>query len=233
MLLKVNRNLKYVCYDSVHKDDRCFLLIRTFLCLASVLINMTSVKFFNCTLVAVVNIFNPFCTMILAAIFLREKLACYKIVQLLIALGGAALLILFTPQPQSGNGEPSAAADSPVDPMLVFMYVCLFANPMFISSSNKLVSRKARNLNYNVISISTSTAGIVFFTAICYAVGDGLGSWQQYNLLDWVWLCSLSLSFVLHETFQFLSLQNWEASQLQPYAFVTPVAQTVLDLVVF
>ena len=103
MGLKVNRNLKHVCFDSIGQDDRCTLFVRTVILILTVTINMTSVKFFDCTLVAVVNTFNPFCTMILAAIFLHERLVCGRVAQLLICLGGTLLLILYTPAPESSE----------------------------------------------------------------------------------------------------------------------------------
>ena len=93
--------------------------------------------------------------------------------------------------------------------------------------------RKARNLNYNLISICTNVMGIVVFSSICFATGEGLSIYREYELLDWVFLASLSLSFVLFETLMFMSLQNWAASQVQPYAFVNLVSQAILDVLVF
>lgn len=80
-------------------------------------------------------------------------------------------------------------------------YVCLFANPLFISSSGKLLSRKMKKLDYNTLAIYLSASGIVVFGLLSFAVGDGLSAWRAYEALDWLYLVCLSLSVVIMETF--------------------------------
>lgn len=65
----------------------------------TIFINFTSIKFFTLTLVAVVNNFAPLLTVILACLILHEKLRIGKLVQLIVAFGGALVMILATPTP--------------------------------------------------------------------------------------------------------------------------------------
>lgn len=69
------------------------------------MINFTSIKFFSLTLVAVVNNFAPLLTVALAALILGERMLPHKTVQLIVAFGGALLMILVTPAPVVGDNS--------------------------------------------------------------------------------------------------------------------------------
>ena len=74
MLIKVNRNLKYVCYDSIKADQWRPLWMRTIQNQLTIFINFTAIKFFTLTLVAVINNFAPLITVVLAYMILGENL---------------------------------------------------------------------------------------------------------------------------------------------------------------
>ena len=107
MALKLNKNLKHVCYDSIEPDQWYPLWARTVQGSVSIFINFTSIKFFTLTLVAVMNNFAPLITVVLAYMILGENLATYKIVQLFIAFGGALIMILSTP-----NDDPEETTET-------------------------------------------------------------------------------------------------------------------------
>ena len=80
MAIKVNNDLKYVCYDGIEKDQWYPLWMRTIQGQATIFINFTSIKYFTLTLVAVVNNFAPLFTVLLACMILHEKIKMYKLV---------------------------------------------------------------------------------------------------------------------------------------------------------
>ena len=92
MAIKVNRNLKYVCYDSIGEGMWYPLWARVVQGNITIFINFTSIKFFSLTLVAVVNNFGPLFTVVLAYYILGEKLGRFKLFQLFFAFGGATLM---------------------------------------------------------------------------------------------------------------------------------------------
>ena len=74
MMIKVNKDLKYVCYDSIGSDQWYPLWMRTIQGQLTIFINFTSIKFFTLTLVAVVNNFAPLLTVVMAYFMLEEKI---------------------------------------------------------------------------------------------------------------------------------------------------------------
>ena len=72
----------------------------------TIMINFTSIKFFTLTLVAVVNNFSPLLTVVMAYFILNERLKMFKMVQLIVAFGGAFLMIMYTIEPkEEGDKE--------------------------------------------------------------------------------------------------------------------------------
>lgn len=88
-------------YKGIERDQWYPLWARTIQGNITIFINFTSIKFFTLTMVAVVNNFAPLFTVVLAYFLLNEQLKSYKKVQLGVCFGGAFLMILATPVPES------------------------------------------------------------------------------------------------------------------------------------
>ena len=99
MAVTINRNLKYVMFDSIPEGKWYPLCARVVQGNFTIYVNFTSIKFFTLTMVAVVNNFAPLMTVVLAGILLGEHMPTFKLVQLLIAFGGAVLMIVASPAP--------------------------------------------------------------------------------------------------------------------------------------
>ena len=69
------------------------------------MINFSSIKFFTLTLVAVVNNFSPLLTVVMAYFILNERLKMFKMVQLIVAFGGAFLMIMYTIEPEKEGNQ--------------------------------------------------------------------------------------------------------------------------------
>jgi len=228
MVLKVNTKLKQVCYDSIGEGMWYPLWARVIQGNATIFINYTSVKFFSLTLIAVVNNFAPLITVVLAYYILSERLNRFKILQLGVALGGATLMIVFTPAPELD--EPTEQTGGVM--WLAIKYACLILNPVLVAYGSVMM-RQMRSLNENVVSCYMNGVAIPVMIGLCYASGGDLSAWRSFGFLEWFCLVGLSVSTIMSQTLRFKALQNEEAAKLQPLQFLNPVYQLVFDLAIF
>ena len=122
MLITVNRNLKYVVWDSISGGQWGPLIGRTLQGNITILINFTSVKFYTLTLIAVVNNFSPLITTLLAVMFLKESLTAAVLAALFVSFLGALVMIL--------GGEE----ESPVEEgSSIIGFAALLLNPVFVA----------------------------------------------------------------------------------------------------
>ena len=138
MAIKVNKNVKYVCYDSIEAGQWRPLWMRTIQGQMTIFINFTAIKFFTLTLVAVVNNFAPLVTVVLAYFILGENLKTYKLVQLFVAFGGALLMILAMPSEEDPTDGSETELDfsseeSKTDVNTVLKYIALVLNPVLVA----------------------------------------------------------------------------------------------------
>ena len=138
MAIKVNKNVKYVCYDSIEAGHWRPLWMRTIQGILTMFITFTAIKFFTLTLVAAVNNLAPLVTGVLAYFILGENLKTYKLVQLFVAFGGALLMILAMPSeedPTDGSETDLdvSAEESKTDVKTVLNYIALVLNPVLIA----------------------------------------------------------------------------------------------------
>jgi len=77
MTVKLNKDIKYVMWDSINRDNVGGLVFRTVQGNISIFIQFMCVKYFALTTVGVTQNVSPLITVILAYFILSEKLAMY------------------------------------------------------------------------------------------------------------------------------------------------------------
>ena len=80
-----------------------------------------------------------------------------------------------------------------------------------------------KKLNENVVSCYMNGFSIPIMIGLCYATGNDLSAWKDFDGLEWFCIFALSVTVILSQTFRFKALQNEEASKLQPLQFLAPV----------
>jgi len=230
MMLKVNKDLKKVCYDTIEGKMWYPLWARTIQGMFTITINFSSIKYFTLTLVAVVNNFGPLFTVILAYFMLDERLNTFKMGQLLFAFGGATLMIVFTPLPETETPQEGDTQEGSL--ATIFKYVCLVLNPMLVAYGT-IQMRKMRSLNEDVVSCYMNGVAIPLMIVLVYATGSDLSAWNDFGGLEWFCIVALSVSVIFSQTFRFKAVQNEEAAKLQPLNFLNPVYQLIGDLAIF
>ena len=191
MIITVNRRLKYVVWDSIGGDQWWPLIGRTIQGNVTILINFTSVKFYTLTLIAVVNNFSPLFTTILAWILLGERFGVSLIVKLLIAFGGALLIILYD-KDESVVKEGSSTVG----------FIALVLNPIFVAIGTVMM-RQMRKLNESVVSCYMNATTVIVFGPAIYAMGEDLSPCLSFSVWDWCWIIGLSISVVGSQTFRY------------------------------
>ena len=210
MAIKVNRNIKYVCYDSIEAGQWRSLWMRTIQGQMTIFINFTAIKFFTLTLVAVVNNFAPLITVVMAYFILNENLKTYKLVQLFVAFGGALLMILAMPSeedPTDGSETDldDSVEESNTDVKTVLNYIVLVLNPVLVAYGTILM-RQMKKLDENVVSSYMNFWSIPVMIGLCYATGSDLSAWKDFDGLQWFCLFALSVTVILAQTFRFKAL---------------------------
>ena len=90
----MHKNIKAIMWDSLQsKSDKVGLFVRTMQGNITIVINFMTVKYFSLSTFAIVLNMAPFCTLVLAALFLKETMTIMNIVSLIIAFIGVALVI--------------------------------------------------------------------------------------------------------------------------------------------
>ena len=171
----------------------------------------------------------------MAYFILNERLKMFKMVQLIVAFGGAFLMIMYTIEPEKeGNTERVQDDEEEVQnsTSLIFKWICLILNP-FLVAYGSIMMRQMRKLDENVVSCYMNGFAIPVMIIICYSMGSDLSSWRDFEALEWFCIFALSFTVIGSQTFRFKALQNEEASKLQPLNFLAPVYQLIADLALF
>ena len=94
MIIAVNKNLKKVAYDCVTKKTYKPLIVRVLSHTISTSVNFISVKYFTLTQTAIVIQISPLLIVVLASIFLGEKMSFSQLILLLVTFCGVILMIV-------------------------------------------------------------------------------------------------------------------------------------------
>ena len=94
LMMLINVNFKKIMYDSVKKQDYPFLAFKTFSSTLTQIINSFSSKYIPLTIIGVVNNLSPLVTVLLAFIFLGERLRVLDLVFLGMLAAGIFTIVL-------------------------------------------------------------------------------------------------------------------------------------------
>ena len=96
-----------------------------------------------------------------------------------------------------------------------------------------ITMRQMRKVNEWVPSAAANFTQIPLFFLFMIVCGNDLWLFTSFGLLDYfVVLCS-GIFTILSQTFLFQALRNHSASALQPYSFLRPLQQFVVDTMFF
>ena len=174
MAVYLNKQIKYVMYDSVDSASIPPLATRVITGNFAIFVNFMAVKYFKLTMVAMAINCAPLLTLALAGPILKEKTTVGQIVSLLFAFAGIAFMIL------GGDSEERRPAYVPH----FLAYVALLMNPVCISAGN-LAMRAMRKLHDNVVSAYMAISLFLVFLPICLLSGDDLTLWTEFSFVDW------------------------------------------------
>lgn len=94
LFLLINVNLKKIMYDSVNKRDYPFLVFKTLSSTVTQIINSYSSRYIPLTIIGVVNNLSPMITVLLAFIFLGERLRVLDLIFLGLLAAGIFTVVL-------------------------------------------------------------------------------------------------------------------------------------------
>ncbi len=104
LLVLINVNLKAIMYDSVNKKDYPFIAFRTAASTMTQTINSYANKYIPLTIIGVVNNLSPAFTVLLAYIFLGERLKVIELVFFALLTAGVFLIVIGAKK-SSNSGE--------------------------------------------------------------------------------------------------------------------------------
>ena len=110
-IITYNRHLKKHVWDDVNKNNVCPLATRSGLGTITNLINYSVTKYLNLTLIAVVNNLTPPVTVVFAVLLLKEKIALFQIIMLVITV---AMIMVYAVFPY--KEPPMTPCDLTTDP---------------------------------------------------------------------------------------------------------------------
>lgn len=196
MAIKLNKDIKYVMYDSINRDNVGALIFRTVQGNLSITIQFMCVKYFSLTTVGVTQNLAPLITVVLAYYILSEKLAFFQIAALIISFAGILIVIL------GGDVEDDTHYGQDAG---FFEYFVLLANPVLIATGT-IAMRKMRKMHESVVSSYMNlTLGMTCAVAM-WIQGENLSICNGFNVPDWVYTVSLSFTVLCSQTFRFKAL---------------------------
>lgn len=162
---------------------------------------------------------NPVLVLLLATVFLNEKISWNKIAGIIIALAGAATLILF--------GKSFSVNDTTVlGDTFIFINSLSFA--IFI------IIVKPMMLRYNAITITKWVFFFGSFMVLPFGYNEFAAvEWHTFSLK--IWLCVLfvviGVTFVAY-TLNIYALRELNASTVSAYIYLQPIFTTIIAFIV-
>ena len=200
LLLLINFNFKKVMYDSVNKSDYPFLLFKTFSSTLIQIINMFSSKYIPLTIIGVVNNLSPMVTVLLAFLFLGERLRVLDLV--LLGLLAAGIFTIVLGASKTANPQEKTISQAP------WLYVALFINP-FLVASGTIISRKLKHIHEYVNAVYVNLSTIIFNWLIMLTYHEKLlPVLGHFSAVDWVYTVMQGVCAVNNQVFRFKALQN-------------------------
>lgn len=138
LLLLINVNFKKIMFGSVNNNDYPFIAFRTASSTMAQIINSYANKYIPLTVIGVVNNLAPMCTVLLAYIFLGERLKVIEIIFLGLLAAGIFAVVLGSKQ--SSNPTEKTITQAP------WLYVALFISPL-LGASGTIISRKIKHIH--------------------------------------------------------------------------------------
>lgn len=187
-------------YDSVNKKDYPLLALRTFCSTLTQVINSYSSKYIPITIIGIVNNLSPMVTVLLAFIFLNERLRAIDLVFLVLLAAGIFTVVLG--QKSSLDPGEKTITQAP------WLYVALFLNP-FLTGSGTIISRKLRHIHEYVVAVYMNLSTLVFNLILMLIFKKKLlPVLAQFSRLDWVYTVMQGVCIIGVQVFRFKALQN-------------------------
>jgi len=188
LILLINFNFKKIMVDSVKKNDYPYLTFRTLSSTLTQVINTFASKYIPLTIIGVTNNLSPLCTVVLAYIFLGERLKMLEIVFLGLLAAGIFTIVLGASK--TSNPKEKTITQAP------WLYVALFINPLLVASGT-IISRKIKHIHEYVAAVYINISTLLFNMAIMLSYKEKLlPVLANFSSLDWVCSVMQGICFV-------------------------------------
>jgi len=165
-------------------------------------------------IVGVVNNMAPVVTVILAYIFLHEKLGLADVIFLGLSLVGCITIVLGAKPPS----DPDAAGAYPTIGNAPWMYSALFTCPI-MSGAGTIALRKMRKMNTQSVALWCNVSTLVFnlgwimiANLVSHNSPDGKSEpWSKigmFNALSWSLSLISGILSLMNFVFKFMAMQN-------------------------
>lgn len=185
-LLIINRNWKFILWDSISREMWPFLIGRTVCGIISGVILFVTVQYYPVSLVAAVNNCAPVVAFIGGLIFLRESSNTKStVIALILTFIGATLLVV------SGGRSSMIPKDANF-----WVFLLMLSNP-FCLAGTSLLYRKIRSLHFQTPTCYRQFVAVpILFGALYLNNQSIVPLLLKLDIIDWLLLFGMCISQV-------------------------------------
>lgn len=222
LALGLNSNLKYICYDSIDMDSIGALAFKTFQSSICIFISYNSVKYFSVSTTGTSSAMAPLVTVVLAWLFLGEKISAYTVISILIVFSSVLMIIFGVQGQEKANMQANTLA-----------LVALCCMPLLLGGGQVAVRHMKKNhpltitVFTNLVTFVVSIVAIMCFTNVDFKIFANLG------LTSWLLILLAGILQCVEHTTKFLAFRYQQASLLQKLSFLPTLWNLVIDSLVF